>query len=388
MSACGTVRAAILARAGKAAIGLLALAAAGWPADSGAGEAPLSRLEAKWGAAMRQLKGWDDASIAQFREGYRRYPADVLERALAAETFDGMRAALDVHAAEIARARAMKTFPMGRIRPGDADDPRVVQAHRLAAKSLGEDMRDLVFVPITPCTVWDTRFASGAPFAGAIGDGVTRRFYSHLDGAGGSYAPYGGNPSCPETAQDAIGGRPYAVMMTVYVNDPVRNGWLTFYRDGDADPSTATISVYYSPGPTRTQTVIAKSSRGYGTGAYDVAVTGRYGSAHASASVTGYFLKPQATAPYCFPTFAVDHTLTPFPDGTDFSITDYPVACPSGFTRVAIRCAAPMAGRNVPLQSNSSVPTQAVCRWRNMSGSSAWQENYLEQAVCCQVPGR
>jgi len=80
-------------------------------------------------------------------------------------------------------------------------------------------------------------------------------------------------------------------MMTVYVSDATSNGWLTFYRDGDPDPSAATISVYYSPGPTRTQTVVSKSSRGYGTGTYDVAVTGQYGSANASASVTGYFMK-------------------------------------------------------------------------------------------------
>jgi hypothetical protein len=63
--------------------------------------------------------------------------------------------------------------------------------------------------------------------------------------------------------------------------------------------SPATISVYCSAGPTRTQTVIAKSNRGYGVGLYDVAVTGRFASADAAASVVGYFLKPEATELDC-----------------------------------------------------------------------------------------
>lgn len=74
-------------------------------------------------------------------------------------------------------------------------------------------------------------------------------------------------------------------MMIVYVSEATGNGWLTFYRDGDPDPSSATILVYYAAGPTRTQSVVSKSSRGYGTGSFDLAVTGRFASTHASASV-------------------------------------------------------------------------------------------------------
>jgi len=196
-----------------------------------------------------------------------------------------------------------RAFPEGGLVPAKAGEAQVIAARDLAAKTLGEDTRDLVFVPITPCTVWDTRFATGAPFAGAIGDGVTRKFYSHLDSTGGDFTVEGGNPSCTEANQSFLGVRPFAVMMTIYVNNPTGEGWLTFYRDGDPDPSQATISVFYSPGPTRTQTVISKSSRGYGTGTYDIAVTGRFATADASASVVGYFVKttnnitlPQSTA--------------------------------------------------------------------------------------------
>jgi len=248
-------------------------------------------LESKWSGVMRKIRNWDEAAMRQFHDGYASYPASVLQQALDAPTFEEMTSILDAHARTQAQVAMAKAYPFNATLPEDADDPQVASAKTLAAKTLGDDARDLVFIPVTPCTVWDTRFATNAASMGVIADGATKRFYSHLDGAGGSYAAYGGNPSCPETSQNALGNRPFAVMMTVYLNDATSNGWLTFYRDGDADPSQATISAYYSPGPTRTQTVISKSSRGYGTGTYDVAVTGRFGTANGSASVVGYFLK-------------------------------------------------------------------------------------------------
>jgi hypothetical protein len=195
--------------------------------------------------------------------------------------------------------------------PVASSDPTIEEARRAATKAFGEDARHLLFLPITPCTIWDTRFATDPVAAGAIGDNVTRRFYSHgVEGIVGdpSYTTQGGNPSCPETSGVSIAGgskaggflSPFAVMMTVYTSDATGNGWLTFYRDGDPDPSTSTISVYYAAGPTKTQTVIAKSGRGFTTSygnpeARDVAVTGRFGSVHAAASVVGYFVKNQNT---------------------------------------------------------------------------------------------
>ena len=167
-----------------------------------------------------------------------------LSHTLPALAVDKSARAYDIFADPAVMARA---FPKGGAKPADATDAQVMQARDLAAKALGEDTRDLVFIPVTPCTVWDTRFATSAPFMGAIGPAVTRQFYSHLDAAGGNFTPYGGNPACTEANQTFLGGRPYAAMMTVYVNNPVGQGWLTFYRDGDPDPSNATISVYYSP---------------------------------------------------------------------------------------------------------------------------------------------
>jgi hypothetical protein len=252
----------------------------------------MSQLLNKWSKVMGSIKGWNEAAIQQFRVGYAGYPSSVLQQALEAETFEQMTATLDKFATLQTQNVMMKAFPAGGTRPQDADNPQVVEAKQLMAKTLGDDSRDLTFVPVTPCTVWDTRFATDPSSSGSIANGVTKLFYSHYNGAGGSYAQWGGNPSCPETAQNSLGGRPYAVMMTTYVNNATANGWVTLYRAGDPDPSQATISVYYSPGPTKTQTVISKSNRGWGTAPdYDIAATSRFATADVAASVVGYFMK-------------------------------------------------------------------------------------------------
>jgi len=342
----------------------------------------LGQIEAKWSGVMRNIYGWSDGAFQQFHTGYRNSPVTILQNALAADTWEKMWQVFNDYAALKAQKNMAKAFPLGGTRPEDAFNPVVAEAKASAAKLLGEDARDLVFIPITPCTVWDTRFASDANSAGIIGNGITRKFYTHIDGAGGSFAPWGGNTTCPETAQNAIGGRPFAVMMTVYVNNPAGNGWLTFYRDGDADPSQATISVYYSTGPTRTQTVISKSSRGYGAGTYDIAVTSRFSSADASASVTGYFIKPQATALDCT---TVVGPGTALPAGSD----SYDAAsCAAGYLATGGSCF--NATTTGGLEIDSSIYGSGNgggyrCYAKNVSAGTL---TIQAKAQCCRVPGR
>jgi hypothetical protein len=340
----------------------------------------LGQIEAKWGNVMRLMKRWDASSFQQFQVGYRNYPVSILEQALAADTFDGMQSALDSYAPVKAQQTMAKAFPMGKIQPGDASNPLVVEAHQLVGKALGDNANDLVFVPIAPCTVWDTRFASGAPYVGAIGPGVTRQFWSHWNGSGGDFSSYGGNPACTEANQTMLnGGRPFAAMMIVYINNPAGNGWLTFYRDGDPDPSNATISVYYSTGPTRTQTVISKSSRGYGTGTYDIAVTGRFSTADASASVVGYFIKPQVTALECV---QVDGAVVAI--GAGVRSTGSTPACAAGSTAVS---GGIQTGINDNQVLNALGPLGTSFFW-SMTNNTAASKNYTPSTTCCRVPGR
>jgi len=343
------------------------------------GRAILRQIEAKWGTLMRDVFEWDASSFQQFYEGYKNYPVSVLERARAARTYEAMEAALATYAAAVAQRNAGLAFDY---RKTTADDlgPDAIALRKAATKALGDSAKDLIFIPTTPCTVWDTRFAAGPPYAGIIGDGVTRAFFSHLLGAGTNFLIYGGNPSCSENNQTFLGQSPYAVLMIVYVSNATGNGWLTFYRFGDPDPSAATISVYYSPGPTRTQSVVTKSKRGYGAGLYDISVTGRFASADASASVIGYFLKPEATELDCVTNTAA----LPLGAGVGTSVAAT-VQCDDGYvlTGVAAHESANV-GNTIIINKLDFSLAGAFCRVTNNTGSA---QNAVCKARCCRVPG-
>jgi hypothetical protein len=329
---------------------------------------------------MREVFNWGPDAFTQFYEGYKNYPVSVLQRALSASTYEAMDAELMRYAAALAQRNASQGFNFAKTKAEDVTKD-ALELRKAAVKALGDDARDLVFVPTTPCTVWDTRFASGPPFVGAIGNGVTREFYSHWSGGGTDFSIYGGNPSCSENNVNFLGVRPYAALMIVYVSNATGNGWLTFYRDGDPDPSPATISVYYSAGPTRTQSVISKSSRFYGSGAFDIAVTGRFATADASASVVGYFLKPQATELECF---ATSTAMTAIPVNV---WTNLDISCPVGYAVSGGGYNSGDGTLGYPGVWITSLPVNGFT-WRvwvdNQTGGlrsvQAW-------AQCCRVPG-
>jgi hypothetical protein len=344
------------------------------------GRAILRQIEARWGTLMRDAFEWDASSFHQFYEGYKNYPVSVLQRARDARTYEAMEAALATYAAAIAQRNAGLAFDYRKTTPEDLGADAIA-LRKAAFKALGDNSKDLVFIPTKPCTVWDTRFASGAPFAGIIGDGVTRRFYTHLAGALGDFSAYGGNPACSENNLNFLGAHPYAVMMIVYVSNATGNGWLTFYRDGDPDPSSATISVYYSAGPTRTQSVVAKSNRGYGIATYDVAVTGRFASADASASIIGYFLKPEATELDCVTNTAALNL--PAGVGTSVSAT---AQCDDGYvvTGVAAQESINVGNTIIINKLDFTVSGGGFCRITNNTGVA---QTAVCKARCCRVPG-
>ena len=342
------------------------------------GDALVSEIVGRFGGVMREMHGWNSESFERLA-GYRNYPLAVLKRALASDSYEAMLETLttfDVRRAQAGMAKAFpvaKGYDMGATRPGEEGIEVLAEARRTATKALGDVAKDLVFVPIAPCTVWDTRYATTAAAAGIIGPGVTRSFWAYNLGAGTSFSTMGGNPNCAEANQTFIGGMPYAVMMIVYVNNPAGNGWLTFYRYNDPDPSNATISVYYSAGPTRTQTVIAKVY----SGAYDVSATSRYSSAHASASVVGYFIRPQATALDCTTVASASAAIAA--GGSTFT----EASCAVGYSVTGGACENSSTGG---LEIDTFIPGNGYRCWaKNVSAGSL---NLTAHARCCRVPGR
>jgi hypothetical protein len=357
-------------------------------ASDAQGRAVLQELVSKWGIAMRELNSWNDDSIAQFMQAYKNYPVSVLEQARTAGTYEDMLGSFSAYEAVTSRATMAKAINLGKTRVEDLT-PEVLNLRKSVLKSLGDNGSDLVFIPTAPCGIWDTRFTSTPPYGGPItpGGGGTKRFYSHNLGSATDFSFQGGNPAglCTQNNVSFLGIEPFAVSMIVYTSNATANGWLTFYRDGDPDPSGATITVYYAPGPTRSTLVSSKSNRGptaglnYGTGTYDVAVTGQFGTVDASASVVGYFLKPAATALDCTQKTSVSPSIAP---GNRTFAT---VACDAGYK---------VTGGGVVAATNDNTVIEA-----SEQNGNAWFTSVLYgaggvgnrvftfSATCCRVPG-
>jgi hypothetical protein len=352
------------------------------------GGALLHQIEAKWGLAMRELYNWNDQSFVQFYQGYKNYPVSVLQRALAADSYEDMQQSFRDYEAVTSRVALSKAFDLRKTKAEELS-PETIQLRKTVLKALGDNDKDLVFIPTAPCGVWDTRFATDPNSAGAISStpttSVTRRFYSHLLGAATDFSPQGGNPAglCTQNNTNFLGIEPFAVAMIVYTSNGTQNGWLTFFRDGDPNPTGATISLYYATGPTRSTLVTAKSSRGYGTGAYDVAVSGRFGTVDATASVVGYFLRPQATALDCVTAYGSNGGQTGQSVLNGLQAFDT-ATCPAGY---AVTGGGVGAATNNSQTMNASFQSGSNAWFSSITNNSGGTRVYVFTATCCRVPG-
>lgn len=264
--------------------------------------------------------------------------------------------------------------------PEQAADPVIAAAKDAMEKSLAKTVAPqnpprYLFVPVTPCTIFDTRYATNPDAAGFIGDGVTKRFNaSHGASPGWDYTAQGGS-DCSGFAGWLSGKVPEAVLMTAYVSDMTANGWVTFYSASDPDPSQGTISVYYAPGPTRTQTVVTRLAQIYYTTPYEIAVTARYGGANVSASVAGFFIRQAARNLSCVAgTPATQHIATP---GT-FSVSSG--TCASGIM-TSISCKSNGDSGHTSLSDVDVLTGQCAGMYTGTSSVDVTATPF-----CCRVP--
>ena len=365
---------------------LLALTPLATPAAADAASPGLAaELVGRWTQTLRGVRAWSSDAIALWRAQLETLPPETLRAALETRNWDTLQSILISSQGEAAAerlARATQGWRSGAAL--DETDPREAQLKQTLTKALGDADKDLIFVPIQPCTTWDTRFATVPEFAGAIGPTANKpALVWNVGGTPFDWSASGGNPSCTDTAvATTYGVTPYAVAYTLYTSDATANGWVTAYRDGDPDPSAATISLYYTPGPTRSTTVVTRVGRANGQ-TYDVRVASQFASVHATISVIGYFLKSGATALEC-----VDATSTPVAGAwaAQSNATKTFPACPGGYTRSGSSCGYDAgAPSGVVLYDTGSF---GHCGWRNNSGVLRDTLPLTATSRCCRVPGR
>lgn len=251
----------------------------------------------------------------------------------------------------------------------------------IGAPVFGDLAADLVYTPITPCRVLDTRFAV-SPWNGPIPGNASINF--QVNDSFGAIPSQGGNPAgCPQMPTI---GEPSAVAVTLTVV-PQAAGDLRAYAYSGPTPLASVLN--YSPGSVLANTTIVPSCQACGP---DITVLVDVGATHIIADVVGYFRPPIAT-----PTdVLVLNSLTTVSNGSIFNL--FTPSCPAGWRvtgggfvselysdRIFVGSRPALQGfldYNVTVGFN--IADSWLCQGENNTGAATDVRCYV---LCSRVPG-
>ncbi|HEX4855072.1 hypothetical protein [Arenimonas sp.] len=306
------------------------------------------RFVATWGGYASEvhgvdLDGWQAHMAATFAQG----DADNLREAMRRDTFEGALAALGGVGHRV-------------------DDGQIIDALAAAGpapdigQALGALGEDLVYNPIQPCRIVDTRVAGGV-----IGAAQVRSF--EVAGAA-SYASQGGDAgNC-----GLQGEVPSAVVLNVTAARPAQAGFATVFPHGTVQPLAA--SVNYAGGDIVNNSIISKVPNP--ASSLDVSIY-TFAESHYVVDVVGYFAPPRTTSLSCVSGGAGTISV-----GAGQTATVFSPSCPVGYTEVNLDCET--SGPSMTLEY-SSLRLGGSCRVRN-GGTSDSTISAVRR--CCRVPGR
>lgn len=267
--------------------------------------------------------------------------------------------------ANLRRAMDALEFPaMLAALQGKLDGPTVTPS------ALGDPSSDLVYTPIEPCRILDTRQTP----AGTIGADASRNFDASPYIQGNFSFQGGSDTDCgiPES-------RPAAVMLNITAVNPQGAGYLTAYPFGSEVPLAASLN--YFSGDVIGNEVLATMNP---TGTYDFRIY-TFRETHVVADAVGYFMAPQATAMDCETTVS-----GPTGIGSGARRFEY-VGCPAGYTLISGGASAlnneglVINALRYPGGSLPNVDNEVGVSVENSSATAKEVEFY---ARCCRVPGR
>ena len=279
---------------------------------------------------------------------------DTLRRAASAPTFDSMNDAFLVDD----RGNTAHTNLLKAVNAGAAN------AGEVPTKLLGEPTNDLVFVPITPCRIIDTRLAGGQIAANTV---------RHFDvTAVSDYAFQGGDASNCNGAGAAGSFAAAAINFTVVT--PATAGYITAFPFLGTQPVAATVN--YAAGAIVGNYAVVKLDQG--ASANELSVYS-FAQTHLVADLVGYYINPQLGVLDCQETVSSNITVNANSTGTGSS-----PACAAGYTIVSGGCTmSTFEGRIVSSRQFPGSNTQ-FCAFRNESTTSS--NTGVVYGRCCKLP--
>lgn len=259
------------------------------------------RIVTKWGNHVQEahkadVRRWAMALVPLFA----RAPLSSLERAANARSFTQMNNELLVHA------------------PGGNPTVLANDTRQVPGKALGDADSDLVYVPVTPCRIIDTRVAGGAIAANTVrGFDVTSI---------SSYAAQGGeNSNC-----NGVGaaGSFAAAAINFTVVTPGAAGYMTAFPFGGTQPLAATVN--YTSGDIRGNFAVVKLDQGPAANELSVYT---FAQTHLVADIVGYYIRTTVPSMECVNTTQTSVVIPA--SGTDNANAP---ACAAGYAQTATNC--------------------------------------------------
>jgi hypothetical protein len=239
--------------------------------------------------------------------------------------------------------------------------PKAVSATapgRVQIQALGDATQDLVYTPVTPCRLFDTRTSQGGLGTPTLN---VRRTY----GAITPVANQGGPGGCGATVGAAV------ALIQVGTLTPSGNGLLQGGPQGAASFPNALI--LYQAGDQYGTAVAMPLNPA--NGQFDLVE--QFATADLYGDLLGYFEAPVATALQCTQVAGPSTSIAVSAD----TLVALP-SCASGYTRTGSSCS---GTANIP--RGYLVETNATgCLFRNLSSVATYNAN--ASSTCCRVPGR
>jgi hypothetical protein len=308
----------------------------------------------KWGAYVEGVYGldvgtWAQRMVPQFSRG----DATNLQRALARTTYEG----------------AMAEFKGTAVGSKLSDDQAITLLAKASSGSvtpnlLGDTTNDLVYTPITPCRLADTR----AMAAGPIAANSSRDF-----GAWGyaSYSFWGGS----STNCGMLSEHPTAVVVNVTAVFPTIPGYATAYAGNIAEVDRPVVStVNYKAGDIMNNLAVVNINPGSSP---DFRIY-TYAQSHFTVDIVGFYDNPHATALDC----TTVETFTSVPAGGNAFNTS---SCPAGYSVSGGGGYWLFSANYGPLYPFTSGSQDYTVRGYNTTGAA---QDLYTRARCCRVPGR
>ena len=299
----------------------------------------------RWGAYVQQTYGvpvriWADRMVPMFT----KVDPDNFLDAVSRTTFEGATAALSGQGSRLGddQARAI----LSQVSNGQAP------------QALGSLKADLVYTPIAPCRIVDTRSTA----AGAIPPDSVRSFLAINTS---SFASQGGSA----TNCGTLGLNAAAVAVNVTAVFPASTGYATLYPFGTTQPVVASIN--YAPGAIVNNALIVQIPNPIAAADFTLYTVA---SSHYVADIVGYFAPPIATPLACLDTAKSETSVA-----AGSTANSLAPACAAGYNQTATNCES--TSWDMPIVYSSG----GTCSAKNNGGSAA---TLRAARTCCRVPGR